>query len=274
MARDLAGRVIAISGASSGIGAATALACAQAGMHVALFARREDKLRGVAERARSLGVRAHVVVGDAQSPDDNRRLLDEAQTELGGLHAVFANAGYGQEALTIDMPTEDVRRMFEVNFFGSLDLAREAIARFRAGGGGHALLCSSCLAKLGLPYYGCYSATKACQDHCARAMRLELAGTGVHVSSVHPVGTRTEFFETAHSLSEGGLKIMDRRQRLGMQPPERVARAVVSCLRRPRGEVWTSSPARFAFGATVMLPGLTDWALKRVMSKRRARAGL
>lgn len=274
MPSPLTGRVIAITGASSGIGAATAIACAQAGMRIALFARREEKLRAVAERVTAHGVRAHVVVGDASSPDDNRRLLDETEAELEGLDAVFANAGYGQEALTIDMSDDDLRAMFEVNFFGSLDLTRAAIARFRKQGGGHALLCSSCLSKLGMPYYGCYSATKACQDHFARAMRGELAGSSVHVSSVHPVGTSTEFFETAHERSEGGLKLMDRRQRVGMQPPDRVARAVVACLRRPRGEVWTSVPARFAFGASVMLPGLTDWALSRMLAARRRKAGL
>lgn len=274
MPRDLAGRVIAITGASSGIGAATAVACAKAGMHVALFARREEKLREVADRVASFGVRAHVVVGDAQSPDDNSRLLDACESALGGFDALFANAGYGQEAMTIDMPEEDIRRMFEVNFFGCLDLTRRAIERFRERGSGHALMCSSCLAKLGMPYYGCYSATKACQDHFARAMRLELSGTGVHVSSVHPIGTSTEFFETADRLSKGGLRLMDRRQRLGMQPPERVARAVVACLRKPRGEVWTSLPARLAFGTTVMLPGLTDWALRRMLEKRRRTAGL
>jgi short-subunit dehydrogenase len=273
VAIELHGRVIAITGASSGIGAATAKACARAGMSIALFARREDRLREVAARCGMFGAATCVVVGDAAEPADNQRLLDEAARALGPVYAVFANAGYGVEADACSMPEDDIRRMFEVNFFGSLDLVRRALPAMRSRGEGHTLLCSSCLAKLGLPRYGCYSATKACQDHFARAMRHELSGTGVAVSSVHPVGTKTEFFDTAAALSAGGASMLDRGSKRFMQPPERVASAVVRRLRTGRGgEVWTSLPARLAFGAATMLPGLTDALVGRAMSRRLAGA--
>lgn len=258
---DLIDRVIAITGASSGIGAATALACARAGMHTALLARREDRLGEVADRVRSLGRRAAVVVGSVDDPDASARLLDAAERELGPVYAAFANAGYGQRAACSTMPVADVRAMFETNFFGSLFLAQPAIERMRARGEGHVLFCSSCLSKLGLPNYACYSATKACQDHFGRAMRHELAGTGVLVSTVHPIGTETEFGDAARARS--GDQARPKRARR-VQPAATVADAVVRQLRRGRaGEVWTSLPAQLAFGFANVFPGLTDRALAR-----------
>ena len=158
--------------------------------------------------------------------------------------------------------------MLEVNFFAGLRLVRPAIEGFRERGGGHAMMVSSCLSKIGLPMYGAYCASKAAQDHFCRGMRLELRGTGVRVSSVHPVGTRTEFFDEAAKKSRGGkLGLAGSGERF-MQPPERVAGAIVRCLRRPRGEVWTSTPMRLALGVSVMAPGLTDWVLGKMVEKR------
>jgi short-subunit dehydrogenase len=108
--------------------------------------------------------------------------------------------------------------------------------------------------------------SKAMQDHWARALRIELAGSGVHVSSVHPIGTTTEFFDVsaARSSTKGGL--FERTPKAFMQSPERVARAVVACLKRPRGEVWTSLPTRLALAASVAAPGVTDWLLRKKFS--------
>lgn len=265
---DLRGKPIVITGASSGIGAATAVACARAGMPVGLFARREEKLVKVKERIERDGGRAIVVVGDAADPDANQELIEKAEEAFGDLYAAIANAGYGAEVECATMPIEDIRTMFEVNFYGSMQLVQPAIAKFRARGSGHAMMVSSCLSKIGLPNYGAYCASKAAQDHFSRAMRHELRGTGVFVSSVHPVGTRTEFFDEAAKKSKGGkLKLAGSSERF-MQPPERVAGAMVRCLQKPRGEVWTSWVVRWALGASVMMPGVTDWVLGRMVRKR------
>jgi len=269
---DLEGRSILISGASSGIGAATALACAHKGMRVVLMARRRDKLDAVAGRIEDAGGAAHTVIGSVDSDEDCARAVDASESRFGPLHAVLANAGYGQETACARMEEHEIRAMFETNFYGSLRLVRPMIDRFRERGAGHALMVSSCLSKLGLPYYGCYCATKAAQDHFCRAMRHELIGTGVRVSSVHPIGTRTEFFDTAAARSGGTLELTGSGERF-MQTASRVARAIVGCMERPRGEVWTSTPARLGFAACVAFPGLTDWALARRVRARRDRPG-
>lgn len=266
---ELAGRVIAVTGASSGIGLATALACARAGMRVALLARRADRLADAVAAVSALGGHAVAYSGDVAEAGAAERFLAEAEGALGPMYAVFANAGYGFEKPFAETSDAEVRGIFEVNLFASLALARAAVPGMRARGAGHVLFCSSCLSKIGLPMYGAYCATKAGQDHFARAMRHELAGTGVCVSSVHPIGTRTEFFDRAADRSGGELRLMDRARQRFLQPAERVADAVVRCLRRPRGEVWTSASTRLALAASVAAPGLTDWALSRMARSRR-----
>lgn len=268
---ELTNLPIAITGASSGIGAATAIACARAGMSVVLAARRVEKLEQVAELIRSTGGRAHVVAYDATRREDAEMLVEETVRVFGSVYGVFANAGYGAEREVMDMAEADIRAMFETNFWGSLWLAKAAATRMLAGAApregrrGHILLCSSCLSKIGIPRYSAYCASKAMQDHFARAMRHELRDRGVFVSSVHPIGTRTEFFG---KVKEKGGELIAKTPDRFMQPPERVAKAIVTCLRDPRGEVWTSWTTRFALGAATIAPGIADWALSRMVRAR------
>ncbi|MHC4109279.1 MAG: SDR family NAD(P)-dependent oxidoreductase, partial [Planctomycetota bacterium] len=188
MAADLTGHVIVITGASSGIGAAAAIACAEAGMDVVLNARRAEKLEAVADEIRRRGGRAALVVGDVAEQGVSARMLDVAEHRFGRFDAVFANAGYGLDLPVIDTTEEQLRKIFEVNFFAGVDLLREAAQRWLAARRrGHLLMCSSCVAKFTLPYYSAYSATKAAQNHICRAMRLELEPHGIHVASVHPI---------------------------------------------------------------------------------------
>ncbi len=266
MAIELRGKAIVITGASSGIGAATAWACAAAGMRVVIAARRIEKLREVVERAGAMGVARGAIVPmacDVQDEGACARLIDDATREVGTLHAVFANAGYGQEASALEMPDAQLRAMLETNFWGSVWTIRPALRAMQERGSGHVLLCSSCVAKIGVPYLSAYTMSKAMQDHWARALRIELLGSGVHVSSVHPIGTRTEFFDVSASKSSTKAGLFQRTPKAFMQPPERVARAVVACLRRPKGEVWTSWVTRMALAASVAAPGGTDWLLGR-----------
>lgn len=268
---DLTGKPIAITGASSGIGLATAFACTRAGMPVALAARREDRLRDAVERIRAAGGKAIAVRVDVDSREDCRALVDRTVAEFGSIYAVFANAGYGAYTPIADTPDEDLRAMFETNLWGTLNTIRPALERMRAAPQGatrgHILICSSCLSKLALPFSAAYSATKAAQDHFGRSLRAELAPENIQVSTVHPVGTRTELFETAEQRSRVKRSVQHGPRGM-MQPPERVAEAVVRCLRRPRGEVWTSLITRLAFAASVAAPGIRDWATRRMFKDR------
>ncbi len=269
MTTPLQGRPIAITGASSGIGLATAVACARAGMPVALAARRLDRLEELAERIRAEGGKAIVVPVDVAVPEECARLVARTLDAFGSIHAVFANAGYGMEGPTQSMSLADIRAMFETNFWGTLHTIRPAIDAMLAAGKGHVLICASCLSKVGVPFHASYSATKAAQDHFGRALRVELAPRGVFVSTVHPIATATEFSELTRVRSGGRRSSPQPPDRM-IQTPERVAEAIVRCLRRPRGEVWTSTSVRLGMALATAMPGLTDWALRRKMRRRLA----
>ncbi|MEM1183482.1 MAG: SDR family oxidoreductase [Planctomycetota bacterium] len=264
---DLRGKPIVITGASSGIGRATALACARAGMPVALNARGAGKLAQVATDVRALGVGAVEVAGNAADESVRSELL-EAAAGLGPVYAVFANAGYGHEVPTLEMDDADIRAMFEVNFFASLALVRAAAPTMVERREGHLLMCSSCLSKIGLPKYAAYCATKAAQDHFCRAMRHELASSHVLVSSVHPIGTKTDFFDRMSERS-GGLTLMDRSKESFMQSPDVVAETIVRRLGTGRGgEIWTSMGMRIMLGLSVAIPSATDRVLRRLVASR------
>ena len=270
MPKDLIGLPIAIAGASSGIGAATALACADAGMPVVLGARRLDKLESLADRINESGGRAVAIECDVTDRDACARLIDRTVDAFGSIYSVFACAGYGFEGSVLGTPEADQRAMFETNFWGTLNVVRPAAARMVETGAGHILICSSCLSKIGIPNYAHYCATKACQDLYGRSLRTELAPSGVHVSTVHPVGTTTEFFEKAAEVNPK-MTLVDLDNKRFMQPPERVASAIVKCLRKPKSEVWTS-PLRYALALSGLTPTLRDNLIMRRADRRSKRA--
>jgi short-subunit dehydrogenase len=267
MARDLRGNVIVITGASSGIGAATAVACARAGMNVVLNARRAEMLDAVADRVRQAGTDALVVTGDVTADGISERMLDAARDRFGRFDAVFANAGYGFDLAAHEVSDEVLRKIFDVNFFAAMDLLNAAAVRLLAGDRrGHLLMCSSCLGRFTLPGHSAYSATKAAQAHVCTAMRIELEPHGIYVSSVHPITTITEFFEVSSRLSgkdAGGKSAPEHAPRFFVQPAERVANAVVKCLRRPRPEVWTSFTTRAVAAAMTLSPRFGDVILRK-----------
>ncbi|MGD9692504.1 MAG: SDR family NAD(P)-dependent oxidoreductase [Phycisphaerales bacterium] len=275
MAKELSGLPILITGAGTGIGRATALACARAGMPVLAMGRRMEPLKALAEEGARLrdvsGAPAGRIVpyaGDVTSEEACAGAVEACRREFGGLYAAFANAGYGVERAIHEMSDRELRDIFECNFFGTMHTLRPAIPLMKEAGRGHALICSSCVSKFTLPFYGAYSATKAAQNHIARAMRLELRPYGIHVSSVHPVGTRTEFFDVVQKRSEAA-KLVSHGPDWVLQRPERVARAIVKCLRRPRAEVWTSAPVRLGMAMAMPFPGVSDRVIRKMVEERR-----
>ena len=265
----LEGLPIAITGASSGIGRATALACARAGMPVALAARRADKLEATAAEIDRAGGRAIVVPTDVTDPEACERLVARTVEDFGSIHAVFANAGYGIEAPAHEIGAERTRAMFETNFYGTMNVVEPAVRRMLDRGRGHVLMCSSCVAKMSLPYFGAYCATKAAQNLVGRAMNLELRPHGVRCSTVHPVGTKTEFFDTARALSDGdGQSLEDHAPEFFMQRADTVAKAIVKCLRRPKPEVWPSWSrfVRLSMAICVAFPALGDLGVRRLVN--------
>jgi short-subunit dehydrogenase len=238
MSISLRGKTILITGASSGIGAVTAKACIDAGMHCVITARREDALNQLAEE---LGDNCRAIVGDVTHSGFNEFLLEEA----GDVYAVFANAGHGLDQAMADCDMNQFRALFELNVFSVVELASLAAKQMIVKKRGHILLCASCLSKFATPQHGAYCASKSAVEAIAKSMRMEVKKDDIYVSTVHPIGTKTEFFDSSASRSRNTVSdFTTQTPSWLMQSPERVANAVVRCLRRPRPEVWTSISMR------------------------------
>ncbi|MFZ4572839.1 MAG: SDR family NAD(P)-dependent oxidoreductase [Phycisphaerales bacterium] len=260
MPKNLAGLPILITGASSGIGLAAARACAAAGMSVALTARREDRLTEAAAKINAAGGKAVALRCDVTNPDECELVVARATEALGPLYSVFANAGYGFESPVYGMDDDRLRELFETNFFGSLNIIRPALGGMLERRRGHVMFCSSGLSKISLPNFAAYCASKAMQDHFGRSMRLELLDSGVHVSTVHPISTDTEFSDVVSAKADGQRRSV--RTPKGMrQTADHVADCVVRCLRSPRGEVWPAPMARFVLAVATAFPSLADRVL-------------
>ena len=217
-----------------------------------------------------IGRRALVVVADVADDASVTHLINQADRHFGRLDAVLANAGYGITGGGLDLPEDQIRNIYEVNFFGTLRVLRAALPVMREQGGGHLLLTSSCLARFPLPYYGHYSATKAAQSQVGRALSLELAPENIDVSVVYPITTLTEFFDvTAQNSRVERTGIPEHAPKMFVQPASRVADAIVRCLKRPRPEVWTSHIVRISAAMMVAFPWFQDMAMRKEARRNR-----
>lgn len=264
MARDLTNKVIFITGGSSGIGRETALQCAARGMAVAVAARRQDKLEQVVSEIEAKGRKALAVRCDVTDDDQTRDALTQSFEHFGRLDVVFANAGYGYFSTVHEMPDDEHRAMFEANYFGTIRTLKFALPLIRQTPDGlkHILICSSAASETGLPMFGAYAATKAAQDSIAGAMRAELSTEGIQVTSIHPVGTRTEFFQTAGEKSDAH-SLQHNAPDMFTQSCEHVGKRITAAIRKPRAEVWPSFWSRIGLAGATAFPGLTAWVMRR-----------
>lgn len=190
---DLSDRVVAITGASSGIGEATALACARAGAGVALAARRADRIEALARRIEDEhGVRARAIPADVGDEAQANAFVERAHAELGRLDALVNNAGVMLLGPIEGAPTDEWRRMIHANLFGVLYCTHAALPLMRAQGSGHVVNVSSVAGRVARAGSGVYNLTKWGVNAFSEALRQECAGAGIRVTIVEPGAVDTE----------------------------------------------------------------------------------
>jgi NADP-dependent 3-hydroxy acid dehydrogenase YdfG len=189
---DLSGTVVAITGASSGIGEATALAAAQAGAAVSLAARRGERIDALAQRIAEQGGRAIAVPTDVGEEDQARAFVERTHQELGRLDVLVNNAGVMLLGPIEDAPTEEWRRMIHVNLFGVLYCTHAAVPLMRRQGSGHIVNVSSVAGRVARSGSGVYNLTKWGVGAFSESLRQELAPHAVRVTLVEPGAVETE----------------------------------------------------------------------------------
>lgn len=258
MKRSIKNSRAIVTGASSGIGYATALELAQQGAGVVITARREERLRPLAEQITALGRPVEVVVGDITDPATRQRMLDAAISRLGGLDILVNNAGVGATGLFEDASQERLRQVMETNFFALAEMTRLALPALKQGVRPIVVNISSILGHRGVPYNSEYCASKFAVHGFSESIRSEFARLGIDVLVVSPGTTETEFFDRVIENTA--------QPRWPEHKPvsaAEVARQIVQATRRGKHEI-----IPYAYGRILCrLNRLSPWLVDRIMAR-------
>ena len=251
-----------ITGASSGIGKATALAYARRGWAVVLGARRKEHLEEVADQCRKAGGEALAVVTDVAVEEQVQNLVRSAVEAFGGLDVMVNNAGFGHYGRVHEVGSEDMRHIFDVNFHGLFYGCKAAAGVMIRQGGGRIVNVSSVIGKRGSPFNGAYSASKFAVCGLTESMRVEMRSYNVNVTLVCPGLTRTEFFGNVRGrTSSEGYQSSFVRLRT-MMDPQKVARKIVAITGRRVPQVVFTPGGKFLVLAASLSPRFADWLMK------------
>ena len=255
-----------ITGASSGIGEAAAREFAQQGAIVVIVSEKAEELHAVAQAIRDMGGRASAVVIDLSKPVEVFGVIARIEAEVGPLDVLINNAGIGLGATIMETRQEQMRLLFEVNFFALAEICKQAMTAMSARRSGRIINVSSAAALFGSPTVSAYSATKGAVHAYTMALRTEASAYGISVSEVLPVSVRTRFFDSVHGekYTPSGV----------MLTSDQVAHSIVQCAAatRPPAEVQPYYPIRFIFILTALFPSLMAAIAAHLQAKNVAKS--
>lgn len=264
---EIRGSVALVTGASAGIGEAIASDLAGRGARVAMVARRRERLEALARQVEAGGGEAMPVGADVTSDVEVAEAVAKVREAWGPVDLLVNNAGTGLLSRLEETPVDEAMELFDLNVLGMLRTLREVVPEMRRRGRGAIVHMASASALKALPLNTVYSATKAAVARLSEGLRLELAGTGVTVHCVYPVGTETEFLEASRNYleTERSLRFFSGRF-VPVQSPEEVARAVARGIEEGTSEIHPYGPTRLLRPLNALAPrlvervtGLTDY---------------
>jgi len=259
--KKLADQVMVITGATSGIGLATAKRAAQRGARVVLCSRNERELQETITAIQDAGGTAVAVVADVSNPEDMERLASTAVERFGSLDTWVNNAGVSFYGRLTEVAIEDMRQLFEVNFWGMVYGSRAAVARL-AGSGGALINIGSIVSDRAIPLQGTYSASKHAIKGFTDALRMELEeeGAPVSVTLIKPSAIDTPYFQHAKNYMS-----VQPKPPAPVYAPEVVANAILRAAEHPVRDITIGGGGRFLTAMGSALPRLTDFYMERSM---------
>lgn len=192
MGQTIKGKIAYITGASSGIGRATALQLASEGVHVGLIARTESKLNDVASEAKAYGVKAVVAPADIAKIEDVNKAIDKLQNELGSADILINNAGMGRYGSFLEIEPEDWKETFEVNVYGTYHVTRAVLPQMIEKDSGDIITISSSSGLKGTAGSTSYSASKFAIQGMTEALMQEVRRNNIRVFTLNPSLVATE----------------------------------------------------------------------------------
>lgn len=247
-------KTILITGASSGIGRATALRLARDGANLVLVARSADVLDQVRAQCESLGGHAMVVVADVADAEPVEAAFRAARARFGPVDGVVHSAAALAYGRFEDVPSDVFDHSIETTLIGTANVARSALASFRASGGGSLVVLGSLLGKISTPYMSSYITAKWGVHGLVRTLQIEARRSpGTHISLVWPGGVNTPVY-----LQAGTYLRRHGRPPPPVDSPEKVARVVVRALERPRRESSVGAANHLVVTGFRLLPGVYD----------------
>jgi short-subunit dehydrogenase len=246
--------VAVITGASSGIGRATALRLAKGKAALVLTARSESSLREVAEECERLGGRAISVPADVRDEQAMKDVASKAIERFGRLDVWINNAAVTLFGRVEEVPSETFRRVLETNFFGYVNGARAALPHFRAQERGILINVSSQVGRVGSPYLSAYVASKFAVNGFAESLRMEVEDApDIHVCSVLAASIDTPFFQHAANYTGRAVKPLE-----PIYTPETVAETIEKTIGHPKREVIAGTAAGAMVLARYIAPGMAE----------------
>jgi len=264
---ELKGKVVLITGASSGFGMDAARLFAYEGCSVVLAARRIDRLQELAASIQAQGGEAFAVPVDVADRREIEIMVDTVTDLYGQIDILFNNAGFGRLAWHENMSAErDIETQIAVNLLGVIQVSHAVLPGMLKRRSGHIINMSSVAGWIAPPTYTVYSASKYGVRGYTDALRREVQPFGVHVSGIYPGPARTEFGEHTgdHPMRKSAL-----RRYFRSMTSEEVAERVVELAKRPRRAVIMPWYYKIAIWADWYMPWLVDWITMSVLTKRR-----